>query len=545
MSNGLKSKTPLLLAALLVLGLAGFFGFQWHKGNLLRQGIEKSLAMLPENVKMTVGNIDVPLIGSSVILSDVTVAMDSALGPSVQTVKQVRITGLNPAAFLPETGVIPLADSVEATGMQWSAPGVDMRVASQRMEDLRGDAGLISREFREQWPLLQSLAVITPKADPKESLAKMSGLIGLIRAMETLYIGRLYLEDQEFDLDLKVDHEHFALPENIDPFRLAMRWRMEALEIREYSLGSVGPMRGQNLHMEAEDKSTVFIAALGWDSMRLPSYADLFALMNKPEVLENPDLANAELMELFKRQPLAINNLRLSDMRGDTPNSDQNPQFVMRDGSFSYALQDPTQDFQLRYSGLAVEKARLNSGEREIPEEVFALLPATLVMDGALEFTLTRNSPQSMDVDCKLLHAKLKDIGEASLTLTLNDFYALEAAMGRFPGQGTLVRSRLSLTDIAASNILLAVEAAQRGPNSTPEALRQQLVGQALGTAQRLPEGPFRTLAENLAQFLRAPGGSFELTIQPPQPLPMKELQLGLLENPEKLGLSSHFTPGK
>ncbi|SBW00202.1 hypothetical protein KL86DPRO_11742 [uncultured delta proteobacterium] len=164
-------------------------------------------------------------------------------------------------------------------------------------------------------------------------------------------------------------------------------------------------------------------------------------------------------------------------------------------------------------------------------EDVLAVLPATLTVDGQFVMDVKSLESNEISLDLTPLSLSVKDLGAFSLAVGIQGRPELDLdkdAKCRF--------LEISVTDSGISEPLFALIAKQQ--DKTPSFLRRE-ARMALSAAGLALQGPLADLVAHCLDFLEKPGATLTIKLEPAQPTSAEELGETMILDPAKAGLSS------
>lgn len=520
-----KRTLSFIAIGVVVLAAGGLFALKTTYESKVKTGIENFLANLPAPMEATAGKIDVSFFDKSVVISDITGSYKGKEAVSFSLAK-ISATGINADAAKEGAGTTAIAKSLLVEKMVYASKAYSASIDQYAYNDISGDLNRIIDETVKALP-----AFMAAYADPdyatsqKKQMEFLGKITPLLAALETMTIGNGSLRDYSYTIPLKSQRLVFKIAEST---------------MGKYSLREMGSMVVKGVTMAPEGVSTPLLEleSLGMDGAELPSFIELFKAISQ-------GVSSAALLRpTLQGQDFALKNLNVKNLSVRDPKNPDQVVFSLADGTFSY-IAKASHDMDMRFSGMKMAKSLLNRGE-ELPESVQNLLPSVLSFSGVTQINATRkgNSDKVYDFDCKKIAFKEDSLGQFSLSLSVGDLNAMALAMG-MPGPATLKNFHFNARDMRASTVFFTILAEEEdNENVTPESLRAKAISE-LPPSESLPNEQLRNLVEGIRYFISGEQRGLEISIAPPAPLTLQELQAAALTAPEKLGISVQHTEVK
>lgn len=530
-----KRKPWLVIAVVALLVIAGgVFGVGKYYENKHIQEMKDVIAMVPAPYTLTVGDISGSLFSRNLTLTDVKGSLPYKDTTIEYSMAKVEGESLNPLAFTSD-GISKLAGRIHITDIKGSGPNFTYSSASETYVDLEGNF----KEIAEQWsvalPAIVALSHEFAAQNAKmldadgdawkdnsdeilDSIREhMGSLRGLLKASETLRVGRLASKDSVMTFDIEGQ---------------SVSATVNSMEASNYSLTKPGPMKVGGLAVKIDDKQIMAVEEFSMQGAAMASYTEMIELF-----AQKAD--DAVLEKFFRENGFSFEALRLKGMTLAIPNPEGEGEIplVMKDFVMSVSFKEQHFAMALSLDALSFEKKFLvEQATSRSDREMLAMLPDTIVISGKTDMDITQKDSDRADVIFKPLGLSVDGLGSIELGANVLD----ASASGR--SDPSLVSMALSLTDAGASDLIFKILGDDGDEGA--EAMRSQVIMMLEMQAPSL-QGSLKELGTNLTEFIKKSGGTITLNIAPQKPVGMDELQYMLMSGSEAAGLSSSFTPGK
>jgi hypothetical protein len=355
----------------------------------------------------------------------------------------------------------------------------------------------------------------------------------VLKAYETVSVARVSTTGQTVELD--VDGDKLSLS-------------VDSSELLGYSLRETGPFTLKDLSVSLNGEKMVSCERIGWDKIQLPSYADLLLTLSEGALTMDPAQIVLKFSEMLQKSPMAFNNVSVRNVTvRNLLDRDKEQRektiFSLAESKLSYTMTDSSNDLALHLTNLAIARLLF---EDELPDSALAVLPETLVFSGGLETAVNASEASTLSLDCKNISLAVQDIFLAELSFALEGVPGVQTIFLDAPMDARLAKLDLSLSDLALSDFIFAIGAAEQSEHSDgetkAETIRNEAVTLVRAGGESLQPEPLRELASNVALFLTKSGQTFTLALHPPKPVSLKQLDIAILSNPDAFGVSSSVT---
>jgi hypothetical protein len=314
-------------------------------------------------------------------------------------------------------------------------------------------------------------------------------------------------------------------------------------EMTDYSLRETGPLVMKGLGVNVDGEKWASCESLGWDKVLLPSYGELLLAMSSEFMEATPDPSAPTISEILQSSPTAFTNVTVKNLQILGGEEDEEKFLSLAESRVSYTMNGPAHDLTVSYDGVEIPKSLLEDSDDALPASALAVLPETLVLSGGLEAALSVSDASGISLDCKTISLALQDLCRVDMNFALEGMNSRNVLMGAIQGApiaANLSRMELTLTDLALSDFVFAVLAGNLSQEGMqPETIREQYVAVVEAGGRSLHSKTLKELASNMALFLKKPGATFTLALHPANPLPILEIEVAAVTNPDSLGLSS------
>ncbi|MCC8195102.1 MAG: hypothetical protein LIP28_10705 [Deltaproteobacteria bacterium] len=522
-----KRKIGIIAGIVCLVAVAGVFGVKWQFESTVRADIEKFLAELPPSLHAKAEKIDVSFFDKSVILTNVGGTYTFSIPKSgkeesvLMTFNFARIaaSGINMDGFKDGAGTAKLIGTLIAENATIDSPVAKARVERYVVENISADFMLMKTELEKGFPILMAVNAGN-QPDAEETKQVMQAAAGILKAYETMHIGRSSITNYTYGIDVNGEKMDVVL---------------ESAEAKDYSIRKMGPLSIQNIKASYKDIPLVALETLSSDEIVLPSFVGLCEILAK-----DPAPMPHTVQGALKGQPFAVKNLRMGGLRVLHPMMRERELFSLADMNVTYAAED-AHTMTLAFDNLNIDKA-LVTETSALPPQVFAALPDTITLEGKVEQVTTLKEMNTLDLECKKLFLKGSGLGEGSLSYAVKDLNLMAMAMG-MPNRTALKNFDVTMTDHGLSEVLFAIEGLHSDSTAAEtrsievESLRNQKDNESSQAGKEILTG--------LISFLEKPGGTLRIAVAPEQAATVDQLLQAYTMNPAALGLTVTFTPGE
>ena len=526
-----RRKISILVGVVGILAVAVVGVLKWHFESDIRSKIETFLAELPEGLTAKAEKIDVSFFDKSVVITNLNAAYSLSLEgldypiSITSSASRVIIAGLNRDGFKPGAGVAKLADAFIVEGLNVEDNSQEnikaaSRTARYSMENISADVASVVAETKKIFPTFMAIIKTSNNNPGEEDIQKMlQELSGLFKAYESVHAGKYSFTGYQYDVEFEGHKINLTMADGM---------------ATDYSIRKIGPTAVNTVKATFNDEEVLTVDSIGLEEIALPSFVKLFEVLAK-------DPSPEAVLESLKGQPFAVKNLKLKNLRVTDPTVKGRTIFTMAEQDVNYGVENKALVLNSTISGLDIKKSLF--GELfELPESVFVSLPDTITFEGNIEQAIALKDQMLLDLDYKKLFVKGTGLGEASLSFTLSDINPLMLAM-RGSDSSTLKNFDFSMTDTGLSTVLFAKEAFEN--ETTPEESRASAVESLRDDIEEETNKVEQEIMAALANFLERTGGTLQFTLNPEQPSSISQLMQSFHMDPEALGLTITFTPGK
>lgn len=515
-----KRTLSLIIVGIAVLAAGGLFAVKMTYESKVRNGIERFLANLPQPLECKAGKIDVSFFDKSVVISDLT---GNYKGKDTVTFSLAKISaaGINADAAKEGAGTTDIAKTLVVEKAVFDSNLFSNAIDHYAYQDISGDLNRIINETIKVMP-----ALIAAYADPEyaTSQKKQMELLGeitpLIAATETLTIGSATIQNYSYTF----------------PTMGKTVVKIAEGSMGKYSLREMGSaiFKGVAVTPEGSAPPLIEVESVGMDGAQLPSFVAMCRALSLDAT------SPALLRETLRGQKFALKNLAVKNLAVRHPQDLGQTVLSLANGTFSYIAEN-AHDMDLRFDDMKVAKVLMEQGN--IPENALALMPETLLYNGALQIKATAKDEggKVYDLECTKFAISENTLGNFSLSFAFDDLNPLVYIMG-MSGPAALKNFDLSVKDTGASDVFFTILAEDEG-NATAASLRAQAVS-SLPAQETLPNDALRGLMSAVATFLEKSGNTLRITLAPASPLNLQEFQAALAE-PAKLGLTFMVAPAQ
>ena len=523
-----KRKIGLIAGGACVILLAVIFGMKLRYEWKVQGAIEDALAALPQPLVVKAGNIDVSFFDKSVTLTDVkgsytlTVPQNGADQsiPMEYTMASVAATGVNIDGFKEGAGVAKLLDSLTITDVAFTSPLAQATIDHYYLEGISADFAQLAAEIQKAMPALMEANAIASYPQSNEQTQKlMHGIAAILKAYETVQVKKFSTNNYAYSLStegMKVD------------------MLMGSMEARDYSIRQMGPFSLKDVKASLNGVPFMEMEAVTTDGMVLPSFVALVE-----ELAKTPYPSGDTLQATLKGQNFALKNLRFKGVTLRHPMQQDLTVFSLADSTFSYVAED-AHSMDFAFSNLNIAKPVVIQLAR-IPASVLAAQPEIISFEGAIQQQTKVKEPGSYDVAVKRAHIKGTGLGEASLALAASNINAMAIMMGS-PGNATLEKFEISLTDTGLSDVIFALDGMYSGSGAAE--LREQELAELREQLEEETSAAGKRILTGIITFLEKTGATLSIAIAPPAPAGVEKLSEAFETDSPDLGLSVTVTPG-
>ncbi len=511
-----------ILVAVLILAGGGYFAKTMIEKKMAGD-IETFLANLPAGYSMKAQSIKVDALSKSAVLTGLSGS--GKIGESgvavTLTADSAEASGLNLNAFK-EKGVTTLADSLVLRNLKINGGDLfDAQVGMYQIDKMQGDFVALAEQSVKIWSIVRAGTNADKAGDKAASKKAQADLMAAFKdpaffaALETVRVGRAATQNYA---------ANFTLPAGKDFKGGKFGFLMDSSEGKDYSVGRCGPAFARGLKVTMNGAPLFSLDEMSVQGMDMPSHKEI---MKMGETGDKPP---------FKDLRISLKDLKLKKLDVVLPTENKDA-ISMAAFGLSFTMDKGSGALALKVDQLDMPTALLVQ-DNPIALSVRELLPKRTLLDKDVDVVVTGKDKDVADVNIKKANASIKDLGAVAIS---GDILDIAMAGGR--SDSLLRKLDISVTDQGAMKIIFTARAMMEGADA--DALRATLV--ALVEAQRdsLPNETLKSVLTSAAEFLKLPGGTVRLTIAPEKPVSTREARMLMMREPEKLGISSSFTPGK
>ncbi len=506
------------LAVVVILAAGGYFWAQSRYDAAVRAEVQRLADSVSAPCKATVGKVESDLLSQTIALYDVEAICSIQGGDQTFFVKRATLKGLQRKALEQGSGRVKLLDSLEMAEIAFAGPAVSGHIDAYLIGDISGDPGVLNSALAGAPATLVSIFEGVEALDRDAQRRAFADMAELFGAYETVSLGSVSVKNYAYDVSV----EDQTLSVSLKDFQGSSH------TIREF-----GPMRLTGLTVAVDGTPLAEADAVSLDGMKLPSLVPLFAELAKPTP---PDMAVLETV--FTSRDFALTHLRFTGLRVLDPDNPDQMAVILDNLSLNYAGEsghavDLEYDLTLDRSLLAQDMA--------IPMAALFRLPDPLKVHSSLNLTAMPKGDWVYDVSWQA-HTSEASLGAIRYAAEVTDFSLDDLARPNVRNLGIKSLS-LSVTDTGISDVLFASAGAAQG--AEPEAMRKMALAELVVNREMLPKGSLGNVLDDAVRFLQKPGKVFTVSAKPAAPIRIMQLQQVVLQDPERLGLTSSVSPVK
>lgn len=513
MSTSRGKKVVFTCAALAVLA-AGTFYINTRMQAAAIGRVQKALSVVPAPHSVRVDAITAGFFGKVVTVRGLQAGIVVGKDTYAVRVGETEVKGL---ADVPHSGgaVLSLVDTLVLRDVSVSGPDYEEKTAEYRIDDVRADLPLIVAAWKKLPPgTFMDTPEGTPEDPDKEKKQLKAGSEFLV-ALETLYIGKAWNRDST--VTQPTGSGKLTISEEIG------QW----LEI---SMRRIGPSYAKGLRVSLDGKELCSLEQVSMDGLALPSLGTIAADAARAD-------ENTSWRDLVKRQSFALKNLAVKGL--STRGADDLVKGLASfSGSFDAAVSGEkalSVSGSWRYEDLVLNKDAVNT-LLESNAGIKDVFSDPLQLSGDMAFSLASKDEELIDTLQKSASLRAKGLADIRSTVALE-----QIPFGFGASWGKLKNASLSVTDYKGSDLVIRLLAEAQGKD--PKTGRADIVAALEEQAQALPPA-LLPIVSSCIEFIKNPGGTLSLSVDPQKPLPLLESMALIILAPEQLGLSASFKAG-
>jgi len=502
----------LAIGALIVLGVAGYFGVNALIVRQVVAGINQSIAKLPAGVAVKYAAISYSLIDDKVRVTGLSVVTSARYGNFALAVDRLDIlhgaTGFaddwarlsaDPAAVTPDK-VMPIADEIDFSGVRIATARTVAALESGQIKGVRLHPWSLLRPEVPGWvaetrALPLSVAMLGSKPKPAQMLTLLSPFLRLCAA-GILAVDYDQLTERQLSETAHVDAGPAAGAMDI-AFSVD-----QATQPAGFHQGLVGPNLQTGIEESAHGRFDVKIAQLniGTSDVRDAAMKLVAGAPLSPDLLDNLKISGLTATGIAAQTALG-GTVSIGDIGFDSFGFDQ-------------GLPDAAH--------MAIDELRLTDADLAIN----ARAAGAMRMLGLHSLTVSMGIGYRWNLDQKSLVLdrtlfKIDELGSVTLDANLGGV-ALSRDVSSFSNATVLDQVTLRYRDASLANRLLSATAALRGID--PETLRLSLIAMIQSRGAILGDSPAATaIPTALAGFVQSPG-ALTMSATPSTPVKLADL---------------------
>lgn len=509
-----RGKKVVFTCAALALLAAGTFYINTRMQATAVERVQRALSAVSAPHSVRVDAITSGFFGKVMTVSGLQAAV--VVGKDIYAVRvgETEIKGL---ADVPQSGgaVLPLVDTLVLRDVSVSGPDYEEKTAEYRIEDVRADLPLILAAWKKLPP---GTFLDTPgdaQEDPDKEKKQLKAGSEFLVALETLYIGKIW-------------NRNSTVTQSTGSGKLTIS--EESGQWLETSLRRIGPSFAQGVRVSLDGKELFGLEQLSMEGLALPSLGTIAADAVRAD-------ENTSWRDLVKRQGFALKNLAIKGLSTRDSNA------VLKglasfSGSFDAAVSEEkalSVSGSWRYEDLVLDKNAVNS-LMESNTGIKDLFSDPLQLSGDMAFSLASKSEELIDALQKNVSLRAKGLADIRSTVVLE-----QIPFGFGASWGKLKNASLTVTDYKGSDLAIRLLAEAQGTD--PKTGRADIVAALEEQAQTLPPSLLPILSSCI-EFIKNPGGTLSLSVDPQKPLPLLESMALIILAPDQLGISASFKAG-